>query len=201
MKSAATLLAVTALASVATANAALSYGQPIQATVWTAGATETVSWTTDCSDLPATVFDIVLQVQQGTLQVPVAGLKPIGSLDCSGASSTTVQIPATITTGSTYSILVVNGGIQSYSAQFTINGVAGGNATTTAPAVVSSSASASTVSATATGTSTATGTKTNGTSTATSTPTTTTKPNGAGALMTGSTAALAVVAAAIGLML
>ncbi|KAG0055414.1 hypothetical protein BGZ83_008687 [Gryganskiella cystojenkinii] len=202
MKSAATLLAVTAvasIASVATANGLLSYGAPIQATVWTAGSTQTVSWTNDCSDLPKTTFPIVLQQEQGTVQVPVPGLAPLGNLDCSSSGSIDVQVPATLPSGNTYSILVVNGDVQSYSAHFTINNP-NAPASTSAPAVTTTSGAPSSVSNTASASSLPT-VKTNGTAIPTVTSTAGAKPtNGAGALKAGSTAALVVVAA-VGLML
>jgi hypothetical protein len=197
MKSA--ILAFAALASVAAAAAdPLFYSTPIATTVWTAGSTQTVSWTNDCSNSNTTTLPIVLQQEQpGTtpIQVPVPGLAPIGTLDCAAAGSATVQVPANLPTGSTYSILVTyldstNGNTTlSYSTHFLINGVA--NTTTTTLAAAPSS----------TATSTVTGTK-NGTTTATSTTTAGAKPtNGAGALKAGSTAALVIVLSAVGLML
>ncbi|KAG9319960.1 hypothetical protein KVV02_002078 [Mortierella alpina] len=186
------LLAFAAMASLASAEM-LHYGSPVGATVWTAGQTGTVSWTNDCSDLPNTTFPITLNQQVGTQQVQVPGTGAIGTLDCSSSGSATVQVPATIPQGSTYSILVVNGGEQSYSALFTINSSipAGGN-TTVPSASVSASASAAP-------SSTATGTKVSLLPTVSGTP----KPNpvsAGSALKAGSTAALVVVAA-VGLML
>ncbi|KAF9961420.1 hypothetical protein BGZ72_003677 [Mortierella alpina] len=181
--------AASAMASIATAEM-LHYGSPIEATVWTAGKTGTVSWTNDCSDLPNTTFPINLNHQVGTLQVQVPGLAPIGTLDCSSPGSATVQVPATIPQGSTYSILVVNGNEQSYSALFTINSsIPAGGANTTTPSASASAAPSSTAS----------GTKVSLLPTASGTP----KPSPASAgsaLKAGSTAALVVVAA-VGLML
>ncbi|KAF9570361.1 hypothetical protein EC968_001862 [Mortierella alpina] len=183
--------AASAMASFATAEM-LHYGSPIEATVWTAGSTGTVSWTNDCADLTNTTFPITLNHQVGTQQVQVPGTGPIGTLDCKSPGSATVQVPATIPQGTTYSILVVNGNEQSYSALFTINSsIPAGGANTTTP---SASASAS-----AAPSSTASGTKISLLPTASGTP----KPSpvsAGSALKAGSTAALVVVAA-VGLML
>ncbi|KAF9288173.1 hypothetical protein BGZ68_000716 [Mortierella alpina] len=182
--------AASALASVATAEM-LHYGAPIEATVWTAGSTGTVSWTNDCAELPNTTLPITLNQEVNGLQVQVPGTGTIGTLDCAKPGSATVQVPANIPQGTTYSILVVNGDEQSYSAHFTINSsIPAGGANTTTP-----SASAS---AAPTGT-TATGTKVSLLPTISGTPKPSPVSAGA-ALKAGSTAALVVVAA-VGLML
>ncbi|KAF9968216.1 hypothetical protein BGZ70_005897 [Mortierella alpina] len=139
--------AASAMASIATAEM-LHYGSPIEATVWTAGKTGTVSWTNDCSDLANTTFPITLNHQVAGQQVQVPGTGPIGTLDCGSAGSATVQVPATIPQGSTYSILVVNGAEQSYSALFTINSsIPAGGANTTTPSATVSAAPSSSASA------------------------------------------------------
>jgi len=185
------LAAFAAVASVASADQ-LAWSAPITSTVWTAGSSQTVSWTNDCSDLSNTTYPIILQEQQGANQVPVSGLAPIGTLDCNSAGSSPVQIPATLPTGTTYSILVTNGDGLSYSAQFTINGV---NPTTAA----ASTTAAATATATATTAATASGAK-NATASATGTSASPKPTSGAGALKAGSTAALVIVAA-VALML
>ncbi|KAG0200498.1 hypothetical protein BGX28_006449 [Mortierella sp. GBA30] len=204
MKSTALIaFAASALASVATAQM-LSYGAPITGTVWTAGKTETVTWSNDCSTLPNTTFPITLNVQVNGLQVAVAGVGPIGELDCAAAGSTTVTVPATVPQGSLYSILVVNGGLQSYSALFTINSSVPGSATSaaaTGSATAATSAATATVSGSASSAPTGSATVTNPSATSTVSGTPKPSPNAAGALKAGSTAALVVVAAAAGLML
>ncbi|KAF9993739.1 hypothetical protein BGZ79_001579, partial [Entomortierella chlamydospora] len=111
------ILAIASLAATASA-AAIAYNEPISATTWTLGGddTFTVSWRSGCEDDDNSVYDINLNVQSNGLQVS-AGISPIGQLDCSDKEgSTTVTIPETVPSGNQYSILVVNGGVQSYSA-------------------------------------------------------------------------------------
>ncbi|KAF9537313.1 hypothetical protein EC957_008488 [Mortierella hygrophila] len=193
MKTSAILaIAASTVATVASAEL-LKYGAPISSTVWTAGSDATISWTNDCADQATTTFPVMLQTQRADgVQIPVAGLASLGDLDCAKAGSLTVQVPATVPSGKLYSILVTNGN-QSYSALFTIQNAAipdpSANVTTTASGVPTSTALP-------TGTSTV-----NGTASATKpsvtapTTSTTTTPNNAGALKTGSVAALAVAAA------
>ncbi|KAF9321191.1 hypothetical protein BG003_003015 [Podila horticola] len=194
VKSTITLLAVSAIASVALAQTAtldpIAFGAPVISTVWTAGTPATVSWNNDCSELPAgtnTTFPITLNLQVNGLQQPVAG-GPIGTLDCSSKGSTTVQVP-NVPSGDVYSILVAPGGVLSYSALFKIVGTAT-NTTTAAPTT--------TATATPSGNSTTSGTKT--LTTVSQTPT---KPanSAAGALKTGSTAALVILAGVASMML
>ncbi|KAG0014478.1 hypothetical protein BGZ81_000431 [Podila clonocystis] len=191
VKSTITLLAVSAIASVALAQSTvdpLEFGAPVASTVWTAGTTATVAWNNEC-DLPAgtnTTFPITLNLQVNGLQQPVAG-GPIGTLDCSKKGSTTVQVP-NVPSGEVYSILASPGGVLSYSALFKIVGAAA-NTTTVAP---------TSASATPTGNSTTSGTKT--LPAVTQSPT---KPadSAAGALKAGSTAALVVLAGVASMML
>ncbi|GJJ72493.1 hypothetical protein EMPS_04851 [Entomortierella parvispora] len=187
-------LSTLALASQATAQL-LSFSEPIGATQWTAGQSATVSWTNTCDDVSGnTTFPITLNYQVGTLQVQVPNTTAIGTLDCSQAGSTQVQVPATVPQGSTYSILVVDGGNQSYSAQFTIM-------STVPPLSVSASLPTATTAA-ATTSALPTAATTTGLPTVT-TPTATPKATNAamGVLKAGSTAALVVVAAVASLLL
>ncbi|KAF9088353.1 hypothetical protein BGX23_007428 [Mortierella sp. AD031] len=197
MKSTTILAIATTIASVVTAEQ-LKYGQPIATTTWKAGSTATVSWTNTCAELaPSTTFPIVLQVQRPDgVQDPVAGLAPLGTLNCAAAGSTTVTIPATLPSGSVYSILVKNGADLSYSALFKIdNPSAPANATTpTGTTTVSGTATGTAATGTATTSGTATVSKPSVTVTTTASP----KPtvtNAAGALKAGSAAALAVAGA------
>ncbi|KAF9585232.1 hypothetical protein BGW38_003296, partial [Lunasporangiospora selenospora] len=98
----------------------LSYGTPVVGTTWDSGKTAPVTWSNDCADSNSTnkTFPISLNRQQGQFQVPL-NIPPIGFLDCSEPGTTTVQVPA-VPSGAGYSILVTIGGIQSYSALFTI---------------------------------------------------------------------------------
>ncbi|KAF9583739.1 hypothetical protein BGW38_008696 [Lunasporangiospora selenospora] len=215
-----TLASALALASAVSAQV-LSYSQPIGATRWTTGKTATVSWTNTCKDLASsgksTNLPITLNSQVGQYQVQVPNTGAIGYLDCSKAGSTTVEIPAGLPQDATYSILVVNGDSQSYSAQFSIDGgppaaavpapgnVSGNN---TASGTASPTAQNSTVPATTTTESTTAPTIDATVTIPTfSTPTTTTgatRPtitNNAGSLKAGSTVALVIVAAAGALLL
>ncbi|KAF9431765.1 hypothetical protein BGZ76_011730 [Entomortierella beljakovae] len=182
------------LALAASANAAMiAYNAPISGTVWTvsAGKTFPVTWRSGCEATDDSIYDIELQITNPANGQQVdAGIPAIGKLDCSDKSgSTQVTLPATIASGSSYSILVVNGGVQSYSALFSIKNAAvpapstTGGATTTAAPTTTKPAN-STITATTS-------------VTATQKPTTTTTTqSSAGALKVGSTAALLVVAAA-----
>ncbi|KAF9315280.1 hypothetical protein BG003_003192 [Podila horticola] len=189
VKSIIAFVAAVAMASSVSAQT-LFYSQPIAATQWTAGKTATVSWTNSCTDVVGnTTFPITLNEQAGLYQVEVPGIGPIGYLNCAKAGSTTVNVPATIPQGNTYSILVNNGGNQSYSAHFTILSTIPGNTTTT------------TVLPTTTAVTT---TATTPLTTVTTTTTGTAKPtpsSHAGALKAGSTAALVVLAAVASMML
>ncbi|KAG0335232.1 hypothetical protein BG000_007682 [Podila horticola] len=162
VKSIIAFVAAVAMASSVSAQT-LFYSQPIAATQWTAGKTATVSWTNSCTDVVGnTTFPITLNEQAGLYQVE----------------------------GNTYSILVNNGGNQSYSAHFTILSTIPGNTTTTT--VLPTTTAVTTTVATTPLT------------TVTTTTTGTAKPtpsSHAGALKAGSTAALVVLAAVASMML
>ncbi|KAF9938302.1 hypothetical protein BGZ75_003172 [Mortierella antarctica] len=184
MKFAAIALSTIALASQASA-VIIAYSQPISATQWTAGQEATVAWTNKCSDITGnTTFPITLNEEINTYQVEVPGVGPIGYLDCKRSGSTKVKIPATLPQGNKYSILVVNGGNQSYSALFTILSTVPGP---TPSAVSSALPTASTAAATA-----SSSVPSAAVSTAAPTPT---RTSDAGALKAGSYAVLAAVAA------
>ncbi|KAG0283958.1 hypothetical protein BGZ97_008337 [Linnemannia gamsii] len=141
----------------------------------------------------------MLQIQRADgVQIPVAGVPSLGDLDCSKAGSLTVKVPTTVASGSQYSILVTNTPDQSYSALFTIKNAAmpdpAGNATSSvAPsATVTSGGSSSSVAATGKPSVTVT--------MPSATPSSSNKPNNAGALKTGSAAALAVAGAVAALI-
>ncbi|KAG0250527.1 hypothetical protein BGZ95_007172, partial [Linnemannia exigua] len=108
MKSTAILaIAASAVLSVASAQELLSFGAPIGSTVWTAGQDATISWSNSCDDLTATSFPVTLQIQRpDKVQDPVAGLAPLGTIDCAKPGSITIKVPTTVATGSNYSILV-----------------------------------------------------------------------------------------------
>ncbi|KAF9024463.1 hypothetical protein BGZ52_010887 [Haplosporangium bisporale] len=190
VKSVIAFVAAIAMASSVSAQT-LFYSQPIAATQWTAGKPATVSWTNTCSDVVGnTTFPISLNQQSGLYQVEVPGVNPIGYLNCAKAGSTTVNIPATIPQGNTYSILVVDGGNQSYSAMFTIlSTVPGVNTTTALPTPTSTTATSTAATTSLTTVTTTTG------------PATPTSTSHAGALKAGSTAALVVLAAVASMML
>ncbi|KAF9544324.1 hypothetical protein EC957_012205 [Mortierella hygrophila] len=106
----------------------LFYSSPISPTVWTSGKNETVSWTNACKPGNKESLSIVLYMNSGrgsdTEQVRVPGIRALGTLNCLKSKTATVFIPENIVTGTTYSIHVNTVPLQSYSAQFTINGVA-----------------------------------------------------------------------------
>ncbi|KAG0289668.1 hypothetical protein BGZ96_006825 [Linnemannia gamsii] len=132
MKSTIFIAATLALSAVAVSaqsdEGRLYYSSPITPTVWTAGKNETVSWTNACKPGNKESLPIVLYMNAGkgsdTEQVRVPGLSALGHLNCLKSKSATVFIPENIVTGSTYSLHVDTVPLQSYSAQFTINGVA-----------------------------------------------------------------------------
>ncbi|KAF8926955.1 hypothetical protein BGZ47_002452 [Haplosporangium gracile] len=115
----------------------LYYSSPITATVWTAGKNETVSWTNVCKPGNKDSLAIVLYMNAGhgsdTEQVRVPGLRSLGTLNCLN----------------TYSIHVDTVPLQSYSTQFTINGVA---PPTTTPSTTGAAGEDKGVVGTATGT-------------------------------------------------
>jgi hypothetical protein len=192
MKFAVVALSTLALASQAAAQL-ISYSAPISATIWTAGKPATISWTNSCNQVQGnTTFPVYLNHQVGTFQVQVPGIPELGYLDCKRAGKITVQVPA-VPQGNVYSILVTNGGNQSYSALFTINSDIPG-ANTTIPTAT-------------TAMTTTTVAPTTMISTTTSAPLSTTTPNKpvttnqAGALKAGSQVALVIVAAVASMML
>ncbi|KAI1303529.1 hypothetical protein EDD11_005330 [Mortierella claussenii] len=209
MKSiAAITIATLALASSASAQL-ISYGHPIAADRWTAGQTAQVAWTNTCDQVTTgnTTFPIYLQYQVGLYQVQYPGVPALGDLDCSAAGSVDVTVP--MVPQGTYSILVTDGAFQSYSAQFTIDSTIPPAANTTSGGVTSSvplpSTTTTATSTTPLITTTAAANATTSlpsvtrvTTTATASPT---KPNQAGTMKAGSTAALVVVAAIASLML
>ncbi|KAF9996007.1 hypothetical protein BGZ80_002517 [Entomortierella chlamydospora] len=190
-------IATLALASHASAQV-LSFSQPVSATMWTAGSKATVSWTNTCSDITGnTTFPIYLNEQVGAYQVQVSNTSAIGTLDCSKAGSTTVNVPM-VPQGSAYSILVTDGGNQSYSAQFVINSSIPAASTTAATTTITTTTAAATTIANATSTASLSTVTANATTTAASKPTST---SNAGALKAGSSVALVIVAAVASLML
>ncbi|KAG0316974.1 hypothetical protein BGZ97_006103 [Linnemannia gamsii] len=132
MKSAAFVAVTLALSAVAvnaqSDEGRLFYSSPITATVWTAGKNETIAWTNTCKPGNKESLNIVLYMNAGngsnTEQVRVPGLPALGTLNCLKSKSATVFVPENIVTGNTYSLHVDTVPLQSYSAQFTINGVA-----------------------------------------------------------------------------
>ncbi|KAF9143861.1 hypothetical protein BG015_000281 [Linnemannia schmuckeri] len=187
-------LSTLALASQATAQL-ISYSAPIAATQWTAGQPATISWTNSCNQVVGnTTFPVYLNQQVGQYQVQVPGIPELGYLDCKKPGKITVQVPATLPQGSAYSILVTNGGNQSYSALFTILSTIPGSTTSALPTSTLPPVTTTTTATAAPITTTA------ARPTVTTTPPTT-KPNQAGALKTGSQVAFVVVAAVASLLL
>ncbi|KAG0358526.1 hypothetical protein BG005_002208 [Podila minutissima] len=154
MKSIAFIAAAAAVATVSAQSAGadegrLFYSSPISSTVWTAGKNETVSWTNVCKPENKAPLNIVLYLgtgaKNGTEQVQVPNILPIGTLNCLTSKTATVFLPANLTTSDKYAIHVDTEPLQSYSASFTINGVAPpatAGPTTGAPAPATSSGSA-----------------------------------------------------------
>ncbi|KAG0317977.1 hypothetical protein BGZ99_005934 [Dissophora globulifera] len=171
----------------------LFYSEPIRATIWEAGKTQTVSWTNVCKPENKGDLDIVLYLGSGNLngteQIRVPNLSPIGILNCLKSKSATVTLPANLTTSDMYAIHVDTEPLQSYSSPFTIKGIS--PPVTSAVPTSSATVPVASPSAPAPGTSSATGSK----------PSPESKTNDvAGSLKTlGATGA--VLAAAIGSLL
>ncbi|KAF9127863.1 hypothetical protein BGW39_005499 [Mortierella sp. 14UC] len=184
-----TIAALSTLAFASQAAAQLiAYSAPIGATIWTAGSPATISWTNSCNLVEGnTTFPVYLNQQVGQYQVQVPGLPELGYLDCKKAGKITIQVPVNITQGNNYSILVTNGGNQSYSALFTIQSNITGPVTTTTTTLLPTTVAPTT-------------------STVASTVTTPPSPSGtlnnnAAVLKAGSQAALVIVAAVASMML
>ncbi|KAF9899906.1 hypothetical protein EC991_008150 [Linnemannia zychae] len=186
MKFAVAALSTIALASQAAAQL-IAYSAPIQATVWNAGSPATISWTNSCNLVEGnTTFPVYLNQQVGQYQVQVPGIPELGYLDCKKPGKITVQVPVNITQGNNYSILVTNGGNQSYSALFTIQSNITGPVTTTTTLLPTTTVAPTTTTLPAT-------------VTTPSKPSIT--PNNAAVLKAGSQAALVIVAAVASMML
>ncbi|KAG0080302.1 hypothetical protein BGZ93_006166 [Podila epicladia] len=149
MKSFALLLTTAAAAVVAQSQGAdegrLYYTSPTSGTIWTAGKNNTVAWSNVCKPENTEDLNIVLYMSTGanggTEQVRVPGLPSLGKLNCLKQKEVQVYIPETVKTGSQYSIHVDTKPLQSYSAQFNING-----AEPEAPVVPTSGVPSSTIS-------------------------------------------------------
>ncbi|KAF9128843.1 hypothetical protein BGW39_004694 [Mortierella sp. 14UC] len=117
MKSATFIAATVALSAIAvsaqTDEGHLYYSSPVSSTVWTTGKNETIFWTNACK--PGNNDDLSI--------VRVPGVRSLETLNCLMSKSATVVIPNHVTTGNTYSLHIDTVPLQSYSAQFTINGV------------------------------------------------------------------------------
>ncbi|GJJ68728.1 hypothetical protein EMPS_01074 [Entomortierella parvispora] len=105
----------------------LFYSEPVSASVWTAGETQTVSWSNYCKPGNKEALDIVLYMSKdhipgSTDQMRVPGIRSLGTLNCLENKSAKITLPKGLTTGSTYSLHVNTVPLQSYSAQFTIKG-------------------------------------------------------------------------------
>ncbi|KAF9387035.1 hypothetical protein CPB97_003032 [Podila verticillata] len=127
-----TLLLATVVAAVAAQSQGadegrLYYTSPTSGTVWTAGKNNTVAWSNVCKSENTQDLSIVLYMSTGanndTEQVRVPGLSALGTLNCLKQKEVQVFIPETVKTGSQYSIHVDTKPLQSYSAQFTIQGI------------------------------------------------------------------------------
>ncbi|KAG0280166.1 hypothetical protein BGZ95_011092 [Linnemannia exigua] len=185
------LIALSALALASQASAQLiSYSAPIASTVWKAGSPATISWTNSCSPVEGnTTFPVYLNQQVGQYQEPVPGIPELGYLDCKKAGKLTVQVPANLTQGNNYSILVTNGN-QSYSALFTIQSNITGPVTTTTLTTPLPTTTVAPVTTTPVAPTVTTPNKPTGTGT-----------NQAAVLKAGSQAALVIVAAVASMML
>ncbi|KAI9238385.1 MAG: hypothetical protein BYD32DRAFT_413800 [Podila humilis] len=126
-----TLLLATVVAAVAAQSQVddegrLYYTSPTSGTVWTAGKNNTVAWSNVCKSENTQDLNIVLYVStganNGTEQVRVPDIRALGTLNCLKQKEVQVFIPETVKTGSQYSIHVDTKPLQSYSAQFTIQG-------------------------------------------------------------------------------
>ncbi|KAG0033324.1 hypothetical protein BGZ82_006139 [Podila clonocystis] len=122
----ATVVATVAAQSQGADEGRLYYTSPTSGTLWTAGKNNTVAWSNVCKPENTEDLNIVLYMSTGanggTEQVRVPGLRSLGKLNCLKQKEVQVFIPETVKTGSHYSIHVDTKALQSYSAQFTING-------------------------------------------------------------------------------
>ncbi|KAK3823776.1 MAG: hypothetical protein JOS17DRAFT_777160 [Linnemannia elongata] len=179
----------------------IAFSSPITGTQWTAGQPATISWTNSCNQVVGnTTFPVYLNHQVGQFQARVPGISELGYLDCKSPGSITIQVPATIPQGNDYSILVTDGGTQSYSPMFTIlSSVPPGSTSSGMPTSTMLSTTMSSVT-TAT-TATTVGPRTTTSAPPTVTTTSPTMPNQAAALKTGSQVAFVVVAAVASLLL
>ncbi|KAG0016092.1 hypothetical protein BGZ80_009431 [Entomortierella chlamydospora] len=194
------LLAAVAISTVAAQadEGRLYYTEPVSATVWVAGKTQTVSWSNVCKSENTGDLDITLYLgtggKNGTEQVRVPNIPAIGKLNCLKSKTATVVLPANLTTSDKYAIHVNTEPLQSYSSPFTIKGI---DPVTTATAAPTNATTATTV---ATTTATPTNATTPSTSTSANPNSTSDKPNAAGSHKTLGSSAVAL-AAAIGYML
>lgn len=94
--------------------------RPAAGAVWIAGSDETLVWTGDCSNLGVLSHVVPLQLYDNVFPL---NSEDLGHLDCSSNTATSMQIkiPATIDTGSTYSIRVLTLPQLSSSATFQIS--------------------------------------------------------------------------------
>jgi hypothetical protein len=191
--------AILALASIAAVVSAQSpgadegrlyYTEPTTATVWTAGQNHTVAWSNVCKSENTGDLDIVLYRGTGNLngteQVRVTGIPPLGKLNCLKNKSATVFIPANLTTSDKYALHVNTEPRQSYSSPFTIKGVDPVVPPTTTAVVPPPSTSSAAVGGSSTGPA-ATG--------STSAPAAGKPTNGAGSLKAAGSSAVVVLAA------
>ncbi|KAF9125369.1 hypothetical protein BGW39_007446 [Mortierella sp. 14UC] len=168
----------------------LYYTEPTTATTWTAGTNATVSWSNVCK--PENTGDLIISLYigtgaaNGTAQDPVPGMSNIGTLNCLKSKTTTVFLPANLTTSNRYAIHVDTKPYQSYSSPFSIKGIDPPVTATIAPPTTSGSAATGSAGAGAGATTTAGGPAT-----------TSNSPNAAGSLKTLGASA-AVLAATVG---
>ncbi|KAG0282278.1 hypothetical protein BGZ97_009057, partial [Linnemannia gamsii] len=95
----------------------LYYTEPTSVTTWTAGTNATVSWSNVCNAQNTGNLNIVLYIGtggiNGTEQVRVPNMGPIGTLNCLKSKTATVFLPANLTTSKTYAIHVDTEPLQS----------------------------------------------------------------------------------------
>ncbi|KAF9896919.1 hypothetical protein BX616_006499 [Lobosporangium transversale] len=118
MKFIAVAAAAASLAAVSAQKIAIN--NPIDGTVWTSGQTGYIAWTGNCASMGNASHAVDIHLVNGPSNA-VRYVTTLGSLDCSGAiSSTTIPIPSNVTSG-VYSLRVLTTPDNSYSSQFQLN--------------------------------------------------------------------------------
>ncbi|KAF8923836.1 hypothetical protein EDD21DRAFT_380016 [Dissophora ornata] len=147
MKFLAVAIAAASVAAVANAQA-IQINNPTDGTVWTAGSSGYISWTSNCAAMGNSSRAVDIQLIDGP-STAVRFVADLGNLDCSGnTTSLTITVPTTVATGS-YSLRVLTLPTNSYSTTFQINNAAIASSSAVATATTTTAAPAATTKASA----------------------------------------------------